>query len=93
MTFVVRGRIGTARGNEGRTGELTYLAETGDYFYIWDGLHKAAQFETAQAGLDAANECKGPWFRMPDPGTIESVNVQDVMGGQPGRRDLVGSGG
>jgi hypothetical protein len=80
MIFVVRRRIGTARGNEGPAGELIYLAETGDYFYIWDGLHKAAKFETAQAGLKAAEECNGPWFRMPDPATIETVSLQEAVG-------------
>ena len=54
-------------------GQMTYLAETGDHFYIWDGAHKAAHFASTQAGLDAAAQCNGPWFNVPDPATIEVV--------------------
>jgi hypothetical protein len=81
VTYLVRGRIGSARGNESRVGELTYLAEAGDHFYVWDGAHKAAHFESAQAGLDAASECNGPWFKTPDPATVESIGLQEAKAG------------
>jgi len=71
--YMVRGKIGTNCGNEVRVGQFTYLAETGDHFYIWNGIHKAARFESVKAGLDAAGRCNGPWFNVPDPATIESV--------------------
>jgi hypothetical protein len=73
MPYVVRGKISAARAGGGRMGHMTYLAETGDHFYIWDGAHKAAHFASAQAGLDAAARCNGPWFNVPDPATIEVV--------------------
>jgi hypothetical protein len=73
MPYMVRGKIGAARGNEGRIGQLTYLAETGDHFYIWNGAHKAAHFPSAQAGLDAVARCNGPWFNIPDPATVEII--------------------
>jgi hypothetical protein len=80
MPYVVRGKIGAVRGNEGRVGHLTYLAEAGDHFYIWDGAHKAAHFRSAQAGLDAAGQCNGPWFNMPDPTSVESLEWAADMG-------------
>lgn len=73
MPYMVRGKIGAARGNEGRTGQFTYLTETGDRLYIWNGAHRAARFPSAQAGLDAARWCNGPWFNVPDPTTVEAV--------------------
>ncbi len=73
MTYVVRGKIGVNRTNSARVSRATYLAGTGDRFYIWDGAHKAAHFESAEAGLAAAAQCHGPWFNMPDATTIESL--------------------
>jgi hypothetical protein len=73
MPYVIRGRIGADRGVSARTGIFTYLAETGDHFYIWDGLHKVAHFATARAGLEAAALCNGPWFNTPDPASVEAV--------------------
>ncbi len=73
MTYVVRGKIGVNQPNVSRAGKPTYLAETGDHFYIWDGVHKAAHFASAEAGLAAAAQCHGPWFNVPDATTIESL--------------------
>jgi hypothetical protein len=73
MPYVIRGKIGAARGLSARTGIFTYLAETGDHFYIWDGLHKVAHFATADAGLQAVKLCNGPWFNTPDPASVEAV--------------------
>ena len=72
MAYIVRGKIGLNRDNVSRVGQFTYLATTGD-LYVWDGPHKASRFESAEAGLAAADQCNGPWFNIPDPTTIESV--------------------
>jgi hypothetical protein len=73
MPYVVRGKIGAVRGNEARVGQFTYLAETGDCFYIWNGAHKASHFASVDAGLEAASQCNGSWFNAPDPATIGVV--------------------
>jgi hypothetical protein len=73
MPYVIRSRIAANRGNVVRAGIYTYLAETGDHFYIWDGVHKAAHFKTAESGLEAADQCNAPWSNLPDPATVEGV--------------------
>ena len=80
MPYLIRGVIGLNRSNASRVGQLTYLAETGDHFYIWDGVHKAAHFGTAEAGLRAADRCNGPWFNIPDPASIEVVDSVGISG-------------
>ena len=75
MPYIVRGKIAANRTNAARVGRLTYLAETGDHFYVWDGAHKAALFASQQAGLLAVSHCNGPWFNVPDPATIESIET------------------
>jgi hypothetical protein len=73
VAYIVRGRIGSSLGNAGRLGQFTYLAETADHFYIWGGAHKASRFDSAEAGLLAAERCNGPWFNVPDAASVESV--------------------
>jgi hypothetical protein len=73
MPYVIRGRIGANRMNSARIGHLTYLAETGDHFYVWNGAHRAAHFASPEAGFVAASQCNGPWFNVPEPATIESI--------------------
>ena len=73
MPYLIRGKIGVNRPNSPRVGHFTYLTQTGDRFYIWDGAHKAAHFVSPEAGFIAASRCNGPWFNVPDPATIESI--------------------
>lgn len=83
MPYVIRGKIGVNRRSSAREGQLTYLADTGDHFFIWDGAHKAAHFASPEIGFVAASQCNGPWFNVPDPATIESVewdaNREDIL--------------
>ena len=75
MPFTARGRIGAKPGSPARTARYTYIAETGDRFFIWDGPHRAALFDTPEQALGAAASCNGPWFNMPDAQTVEAVEA------------------
>jgi hypothetical protein len=71
--FIARGVIGVNGDNAARVGQFTYLSETGDHWYQWDGAHRATHFATSAAAMAAAETCMGPWFNRPDPGSIEAI--------------------
>ena len=84
MSYVIRGRVahtdfGNGNDNFARAGELAYLAQPSIGEFQWDHEHKMARFATEEDGIRAALSCKGPWFNMPAPGTIEAVRTESIV--------------
>ena len=77
MKYIARGTIAPHGANERLVGQFTWLSESEQGWYQWDGWHKATAFATAQAALDCATECTGPLFRMPAPESIVAVETDD----------------
>ena len=75
MSFIARGVIAATGNNDAWVGQYTYVSEPNLGFYQWDGLHKVKHFETAEAALAAAYQCKGPLLHLPAPDTIEAVQM------------------
>ena len=73
--FVARGVIRATGGNDAWVGRYTYVSEPNLGFYQWDGLHKVKFFGTADDALSAAGRCQGPLFQLPDPATIEALEM------------------
>ena len=78
MKYVVLGVIAPNGSNKAIAGQDTYLTSTSDWF-AWDGeeVDRASKFPTAELALAAALTCRGPIFRMPDPGTIHVIKTDD----------------
>ncbi len=77
MTFIARGVIAATGDNAAWAGQYTYVSQPNVGFFQWDGLHKVAHFPSKEAALAAAAECLGPLLRLPDPATIEALEVDD----------------
>ena len=77
MSFVVRGRT-RANGSVDAAwvDRYTYLSEPNVGFYQWDGFHRVKVFLSTEAALAAVGECAGPLFRVPEPETIEAVEIE-----------------
>lgn len=74
--FVARGLAPTHCSH----GRYVYIHEPTEGWYVWDGPHKAKLFRSAQDALLVAAECKGPWFNMPEEGSIEAVEPEPGVG-------------
>ncbi len=75
MSFIARGVIAATGHNEAWVGQYTYVSEPNVGFYQWDGLHKVKFFDTAPEALAGARACHGPLFKLPDPKSIEALEM------------------
>ena len=79
MSHVERGRIAPKPGALLMRPRYTFIAETGKYLHILDGPHKAARFRTSTEALDVAALCNGPWFNLPDRGTVQAAEAEMAL--------------
>ena len=79
MKFIALGVIAPNGSNQAIAGRDTYLVSTSSDWFAWDGEHAghAAKFATAELALSAARTCRGPIFRMPEPGSIHVIQVDE----------------
>lgn len=76
MAFIVRGVIANNGNDAAWAGHFTYVAQPNLGFFQWDGLHKVMRFKSREAALAAAAECRGPLLHLPEPTTIEAIEVE-----------------
>ena len=79
MKYIVLGVIAQNGTNGSIAGQDTYLVSTRSGWFAWDGEHSnhAAVFPTPELALAAAETCRGPIFRLPDPTTIHVLKLRE----------------
>jgi hypothetical protein len=79
MKYIVLGVIAPNGSNKAIAGQDTYLASNSADWFAWDGEHAihATRFPTAELALAAAQSCRGPIFRMPDPFSIHVIKSEE----------------